>query len=96
MPKGDYGAGTVQIRDHGTYEGARDAEEQLARGELKFTSRVSGFGVGSSLSGRSLRLAVAPHPSRRRTGAESNRLGSLLDRSAESGEICRYPEVSRK
>ncbi len=38
IPKGNYGAGPVEVWDHGTYEmeGARSAAEQLARGELKF------------------------------------------------------------
>ncbi len=39
IPKGNYGAGPVQVWDSGTYEmeGGLAAPEQLARGELKFT-----------------------------------------------------------
>ena len=39
IPKGNYGAGQVQIWDRGTYEvdGPPGAAEQVARGDLKFT-----------------------------------------------------------
>jgi bifunctional non-homologous end joining protein LigD len=38
IPKGNYGAGPVEVWDNGTYEmeGTLTADEQLARGELKF------------------------------------------------------------
>ena len=41
IPKDNYGAGPVEVWDHGTYEmvGTRAAAEQLARGELKFKLR---------------------------------------------------------
>lgn len=50
IPEGNYGAGPVEVWDNGTYqmEGALDAAEQLARGELKF-----------SLSGKKLRGSFA-------------------------------------
>ena len=35
IPAGEYGAGTVQIWDHGTWEPQGDPHEQLAHGDLK-------------------------------------------------------------
>ncbi|MEP7096076.1 MAG: DNA ligase D [Dokdonella sp.] len=37
IPQGNYGAGHVDVFDHGTWEPIGDANEGLARGELKFT-----------------------------------------------------------
>ena len=37
IPAGNYGAGSVLIWDNGTYEPEGDLDEQLARGDLKFT-----------------------------------------------------------
>jgi bifunctional non-homologous end joining protein LigD len=50
IPEGNYGAGTVMLWDNGVYrtEGKLPAEEQLARGELKF-----------SLQGKKLRGSFA-------------------------------------
>ena len=50
IPAGEYGGGTVQIWDRGFWapEGARSPQEQLAKGELKFTlagHRLSGSWV---------------------------------------------------
>ena len=38
IPAGNYGAGSVMLWDHGTYEllGDKSARDQLARGDLKF------------------------------------------------------------
>ncbi len=38
IPAGNYGAGSVMLWDHGTYEllGDKSAQEQLARGDFKF------------------------------------------------------------
>ncbi len=37
IPKGNYGAGHVEVFDHGSWEPFGDAHEGLAEGELKFT-----------------------------------------------------------
>ena len=37
IPKGEYGAGTVELWDRGTWEPEGDAEDGLKRGDLKFT-----------------------------------------------------------
>ena len=37
IPKGNYGAGHVDVFDHGTWEPEGDAREGLAKGDLKFT-----------------------------------------------------------
>lgn len=39
IPQGNYGAGHVDVFDHGTWEPERDAHEDLRRGDLKFTLR---------------------------------------------------------
>ena len=37
IPKGNYGAGHVDVFDHGTWEPEGSAREGLAKGDLKFT-----------------------------------------------------------
>ncbi len=37
IPKGNYGAGHVDVFDHGTWEPENDARDGLAKGDLKFT-----------------------------------------------------------
>jgi bifunctional non-homologous end joining protein LigD len=37
IPRGEYGAGSVEIWDHGTWEPEGDAARALARGKLSFT-----------------------------------------------------------
>ena len=40
IPEGEYGAGTVEVWDHGTWEPVGDPVADIARGEMKF--RLSG------------------------------------------------------
>lgn len=39
IPKGEYGAGTVELWDRGTWEPEADAHEGLRKGDFKFTLR---------------------------------------------------------
>ena len=79
IPEGNYGAGTVQIWDHGTYEGARDAQEQLARGELKFTLR------GKRLRGSFVLVRTKPSPSGPKPRQPEWLLIKHRDAAADSG-----------
>ena len=56
IPEGSYGAGAVLIWDNGTYEPQGDLDEQLARGDLKF-----------SLAGQRLRGSFVLVKTKRRT-----------------------------
>ncbi len=56
IPEGNYGAGAVLIWDNGTYEPEGDLDEQLARGDLKF-----------SLAGKRLRGSFVLVRTKRRT-----------------------------
>ena len=56
IPEGNYGAGAVLIWDSGTYEPEGDLDEQLARGDLKF-----------SLAGQRLRGSFVLVKTKRRT-----------------------------
>lgn len=60
IPKGQYGGGTVMLWDHGTWEPLEDADEGLARGNLKFTLR------GKKLQGNWVLVRMAPHEERDR------------------------------
>ena len=56
IPKGEYGAGTVELWDRGTWEPVGDPHDGLARGDLKFTLRgekLRGGWVLARMRGRS-------------------------------------------
>ena len=61
IPEGNYGAGTVQIWDCGTYESVGAAQEQLDRGEIKFTLRGKRL-RGSFVLVRTKPSATGPKP----------------------------------
>ena len=61
IPEGNYGAGTVQIWDQGTYESVGEAREQLDQGELKFTLRGRRL-RGSFVLVKTKPSAAAPKP----------------------------------
>ncbi len=59
IPAGNYGAGTVEIWDRGTWAPVGDAEADLEKGELKFTLD------GSRLHGRFVLIRLKPRPGER-------------------------------
>ena len=61
IPEGNYGAGTVQIWDYGTYESVSPPQEQLDRGEIKFTLRGKRL-RGSFVLVRTKPSATGPKP----------------------------------
>jgi bifunctional non-homologous end joining protein LigD len=56
IPAGNYGAGTVEIWDHGTWAPVGDAAKDLARGELKFIL------AGARLRGHFVLVRLKPKP----------------------------------
>src|SRR5579871_2700491 len=56
IPEGQYGAGTVETWDRGTWAPVGDAEEGLQRGELKFVLN------GKRLNGRFVLIRLKPRP----------------------------------
>ena len=56
IPAGEYGAGTVEIWDHGTWAPVGDAVAGMAKGELKFTLD------GVRLHGRFVLVRLRPRP----------------------------------
>jgi bifunctional non-homologous end joining protein LigD len=59
IPEGQYGAGTVEIWDHGTWAPDGDALAGIAKGELKFTLD------GRRLHGRFVLVRLRPRPHER-------------------------------
>ena len=59
IPDGEYGAGTVETWDRGTWQPVGDAEEGLRRGELKFTL------AGQRLRGGFVLVRLKPRPKQR-------------------------------
>ena len=60
IPAGEYGAGSVIVWDSGTWEPVGDAEEGLARGDLKFTLH------GQKLQGLWVLVRLKPRPGEKR------------------------------
>ena len=56
IPKGEYGGGTVELWDRGTWEPEGDAHEGLTRGDLKFTLH------GQKLKGSWVLVRMKPRP----------------------------------
>ncbi|MEJ1965261.1 MAG: DNA ligase D [Gammaproteobacteria bacterium] len=94
IPAGEYGGGTVQIWDRGYWEpeGGRSPEEQLAKGDLKFTldgHRLSGSWVLVRMKGdryggkRTNWLLIKHRDDSARTGEGDAALAE--DKSAASG-----------
>jgi bifunctional non-homologous end joining protein LigD len=77
IPKGNYGAGTVMVWDVGTWEPLGDADEMLARGDLKFRLQ------GKKLNGE----FVLAHMRGRRPGSKGNEwlLIKKKDEAMQSG-----------
>ena len=59
IPAGNYGAGTVEIWDRGTWAPVGDADADIARGEMKFTLD------GARLHGRFVLIRLKPRPGER-------------------------------
>ena len=66
IPKGEYGGGTVMLWDEGTWEPVGDADEGLAKGDLKFVLH------GERLQGQ---VGAGAHEAARRASAPSTRTG---------------------
>lgn len=77
IPEGHYGAGTVEIWDHGTWQPVGDPHEGIARGELKFTL------AGDRLSGGFVLVRLKPRP---KDHAENWLLIKEHDGTEEPGE----------
>jgi bifunctional non-homologous end joining protein LigD len=77
IPEGNYGAGTVMVWDVGTWEPLGDADEMLARGDLKFRLQ------GKKLNGE----FVLAHMRGRRPGSKGNEwlLIKKKDEAMQSG-----------
>ena len=56
IPKGEYGGGTVELWDRGTWEPEGDAHEALKKGDLKFTLH------GEKLQGSWVLVRMKPRP----------------------------------
>jgi bifunctional non-homologous end joining protein LigD len=61
IPKGEYGAGRVELWDRGTWQPLADAEKGMRKGELTFTLD------GSRLNGRFHLVRMKPRPGQRST-----------------------------
>ena len=59
IPAGNYGAGTVEIWDRGTWAPVGDADADIAKGEMKFTLD------GARLHGRFVLIRLKPRPGER-------------------------------
>ena len=59
IPAGNYGAGTVEIWDRGTWQPLGDAAADVARGEMKFEL------AGARLHGRFVLIRLKPRPGER-------------------------------
>jgi bifunctional non-homologous end joining protein LigD len=64
IPKGQYGGGTVMLWDEGTWEPVGDADEALAKGNLKFIlhgKKLKGKWVLVRMGGRAAKDAAKPN-----------------------------------
>lgn len=84
IPAGEYGAGTVEIWDRGTWQPLGDADEGLAKGELKFVL------LGEKLRGRWVLVRMKPRANERAESwlliKESDAHGSAVSETAAMPE----------
>ncbi len=91
IPPGNYGAGTVEIWDRGTWAPVGDAAADLKRGELKFTlagQRLRGGFVLVRLKPRGREkgeswLLIKEHDAEERAGADATALESIKLKAAK-------------
>ena len=106
IPAGNYGAGTVEIWDRGTWAPLGDAAADLAAGEMKFIlqgSRLAGGFVLIRLKGKPAEraenwLLIKEHDAQERAGAGADVLESMPVPSTEPAEpqSISMPENARR
>ena len=103
IPEGNYGAGTVEIWDHGTWAPIeKDADAALARGELKFTlngDRLHGGFVLVRMKPRGKEraenwLLIKEHDSDEQRGADATALEGTVKKPATKAKANPAPKRS--
>ncbi|MGH8496788.1 MAG: DNA ligase D [Gammaproteobacteria bacterium] len=90
IPKGQYGAGTVEIWDRGTWEAEGDAEKAYGKGDLKFTLH------GDKLAGTWVLVRMQGKRRERERGKENWLLIKKSDEHASTKDVLRESAGRKK